>query len=123
MRVDIDDTSFDDGFTYMYEGEPVTGEIVETDPDGNVVTVIPVVDGVPNGTERAWYPDGTLRLEIPMVNGAVRGTSRQWHPDGRLAQECDFDDRGDLVAIREWTEDGTPVERPPGRAGRSAEPR
>ena len=119
MRINIDDATVDDGFTYRYEGELVTGEIVETDPSGNVVGLTPVVDGVPNGIERAWYPDGTLRLEIPMADGAAQGTSRRWHPNGRLAEERDFDDRGNLVAIREWAEDGTPVERAPGRASRS----
>jgi antitoxin component YwqK of YwqJK toxin-antitoxin module len=109
VRVDIDDTSQDDGFTYTYEGRPFTGEVVDTDDHGNVVGLTPVVDGIPNGVERAWYPDGTLRLEIMMVRGVAVGTSRRWYPDGRLAEERDIDERGDLAAVRRWDREGRPI--------------
>jgi antitoxin component YwqK of YwqJK toxin-antitoxin module len=118
MRIDIDDVDFDDGVHYRYNGELVTGEVVETDRDGNLIELTPVVDGRPNGVERAWYADGTLRVETTVVNGNATGTSRKWHPNGRLAEERDFDRSGGLVAIRLWDEDGTPVERAPGRAAR-----
>jgi antitoxin component YwqK of YwqJK toxin-antitoxin module len=116
VRINIDDADFDDGVFYRYNGELVTGEIVETDRQGNVVNLTPVTDGRPNGVERAWYSDGTLRIETTVVDGEATGTSRQWHPNGRLAEERDFDDRGRLVAIRQWDENGTPIERKPGRA-------
>lgn len=116
MRIDIDDVDFDDGVNYRYNGQLLTGEVVETDRDGNVIELTPVVDGRPNGVERAWYPDGTRRVETTVADGAATGISRQWHPNGQLAEERDFDERGDLVAIRLWDENGTPVERPPGRA-------
>jgi antitoxin component YwqK of YwqJK toxin-antitoxin module len=118
MRINLDDTSYgdDEEEIYRYNGELITGDVVETDRDGNVIGLTPVVNGRANGVERAWYSDGTLRLEIPVVNGNATGTSRQWHPNGQLAEERDFDGRGDLVAIRLWAEDGTPLEREPGRA-------
>jgi antitoxin component YwqK of YwqJK toxin-antitoxin module len=109
MRVDIDDTEQEDGFTYTYRGETFTGEVVELDADGTVVELIEVVNGVPHGIERAWYPDRTLRLETRIVAGWAVGTSRYWHPNGTLAEERDFDDRGNLVAIRRWDQSGQPV--------------
>jgi hypothetical protein len=116
LRVDFDDVDFDDGVTYIYDGRPLTGEVVETDHDGNVIELTPVVDGRANGVDRTWYSDGTLRIETTVVDGRATGTSRMWHPNGRLAEERDFNQRGDLVAIRWWDEDGNPVEREPGRA-------
>jgi antitoxin component YwqK of YwqJK toxin-antitoxin module len=111
MRINLDDTSFgdDEDEVYRHNGEPITGEVIETDRDGNVIGLTPVVDGVANGVERVWYSDGTLQEEIPVANGVATGTSRRWHPNGRLAEERDFNARGELVSIREWDEHGTPV--------------
>jgi antitoxin component YwqK of YwqJK toxin-antitoxin module len=113
MRVNIDDVDFDDGVHYVYDGQLFNGEVVETDHDGNVIELVPVVDGRANGVERSWYADGTLSGEITVVNGNATGTSRRWHPNGQLAEERDFDARGSLVEIRRWDEDGTPVPREP----------
>lgn len=110
MRINIDDTTLDDDAShFLYDGEPFTGELVETDPAGSVIALTPVVDGRRHGLEQAWYRDGTLRSETTVVGGVAMGTSKEWHPNGRLAEERDFDDRGDLVAVRRWSEDGSPV--------------
>jgi len=108
MRVHIDDTSQEDEFTWMYEGEPFTGEIADYDRDGNLVDLMTVVGGVQQGVERSWYSDGTLRMEIPIVDGRAVGTSRRWHPNGQLSEERDIVG-GELTAVRRWASDGTPI--------------
>jgi antitoxin component YwqK of YwqJK toxin-antitoxin module len=118
VRINIDDVDFDDGVNYLHDGLPMTGEVVETDHDGNVIELTPVVNGRANGVELSWYSDGTLHIETTVVDGRATGTSRRWHRNGQLAEERDFDPRGALVAIRLWDEDGTPVPREPGRATR-----
>jgi antitoxin component YwqK of YwqJK toxin-antitoxin module len=110
MRVNIDDTSQEDEFTYTYRGEVFTGEVVDVDDAGNVLWMTPVIDGVANGTERSWYPDGTLKAEIPRVGGRAIGTSRRWHTNGRLAEEREIDEYGVPVAVRKWDEHGKPIE-------------
>jgi antitoxin component YwqK of YwqJK toxin-antitoxin module len=111
MRVDIDDTDNDpdDPSRYLHEGEPFTGEIVETTPAGVVVTEFSVVAGLQHGSSRTWYGDGTLKTESTVERGVAVGTARLWHPNGQLAEERDFDERGHNVARRRWTADGTPV--------------
>ena len=75
MRIDIDDATIDeDGSLYLYNGEPVTGELSETHPNGTLVSLIPVRDGRVSGVERLWYPDGTPRLESTVFNGLAVGT-------------------------------------------------
>ena len=113
MRIDIDETTVDDGSHYFCNGGLFTGELEETDPAGNVIALTPVTNGRPHGVDREWYPDGTLRSETTVVDGVATGTSREWHRNGRLAEERDFDERGRLIATRKWTEDGTPVQREP----------
>ena len=108
--VNIDDTSQEDEFTYTYQGQAFTGEIVDVDATGNVLWMISVVNGVAIGTERSWYPDGTLEEEIPLVAGRALGTSTRWHPNARLAEERDIDKYGEVVAVRKWDENGRPIE-------------
>lgn len=110
MRINIDDTDLDDAGSYLHDGVPFTGELVETAPGGNVVALTPVVDGRVHGIERAWHRNGVLEAEIPVVGGVAVGTSRRWYANGALAEEREFTDRGNLVALRRWAEDGTLLE-------------
>ena len=117
MRVNIDDTDMDKAQRFTYDGELFTGEVVETDRDGNVIGLTTVRDGIPHGPDLGWYPDGTLEGRTTVVDGMVVGVSSHWHPNGRLAEEREFDDRGQLVDVRRWREDGTPIlTNPPRRA-------
>jgi antitoxin component YwqK of YwqJK toxin-antitoxin module len=107
MRINIDDTDLDDAGSYLHDGELFTGELVETDREGNVLALTPVVKGRVHGIERTWHRDGALETETSVVNGVAVGASRQWHPNGQLAEEREFTDRGNLVAVRRWSEGGT----------------
>lgn len=107
MRINIDDAEYDENYTYTYQGEPFTGELIETAPDGTLLASIPVVEGIPNGLQRAWHVDGSLQRETHVVDGRAVGQSRSWHRNGRLAEEQEFDELGREVSIRRWAEDGS----------------
>jgi antitoxin component YwqK of YwqJK toxin-antitoxin module len=112
MRVNIDDTDFDDDLRYFYKGEPFTGEAVETDPAGRVIALTTFRNGIEHGPNLGWYSDGTRRSEIQVINGNAVGTSRHWHRNGQLAEENNFDEHGELVSRRRWNEDGSPAPVP-----------
>jgi len=57
MRVNIDDLDFDDDLQYFYNGEPLTGEAVETAPTGEVIVLTTFRNGIEHGPQRGWYRD------------------------------------------------------------------
>ena len=96
MRVNIDDTDFDDGLRYFYKGEPLTGEAVETDPDGNMIEITTFRNGVEEG--RSWHGTRTAhantraccRMGIPSAwcaSGTATASSRKSESSIRTA-EC-----------------------------------
>lgn len=109
MRVNIDDLDVDDDLQYLYNGEPFTGEAVETAPTGEVIALTNFRDGIEHGPQWGWYRDGSKKSEITVVNGRAVGTAREWHPNGQLAEESDFNDRGEKSRMRRWHEDGSPA--------------
>jgi antitoxin component YwqK of YwqJK toxin-antitoxin module len=111
MRVNIDDTDSDDGSMRLYQGVPFTGEVVETDGDGNLVYLNTYNQGFEAGPYREWYPGGGLRAEgqVELGKGPV-GVWRQWYRNGQLSREDVYGDAGGLLRRRGWTEDGTLVD-------------
>lgn len=112
MRVNIDDTDFDDDLRYFYDGEPFTGEAVETHPNGQVINLITFRNGVEHGPQLGWYPDGSRRSETNVVNGNPVGISRRWHRNGQLAEEGEFDEHGTMTGFCRWDEEGSPIPVP-----------
>lgn len=49
MRINIDDTDMDDNLSYTYNGELFTGEVVETNPAGDVIELGEYRLGVEHG--------------------------------------------------------------------------
>ena len=109
MRVNIDNLDFNDDLQYFYDGEPFTGETVETAPTGEVIALTTFRDGIEHGPQRGWYRDGSKKSEVTAVNGLAVGTAREWHPNGQLAEESEFNDRGEMVRVQRWHEDGSPA--------------
>jgi hypothetical protein len=112
-RLDLstDKYSWGDDLRLEYQGEPFTGEVVETIGGVTVLSQDFYVDGIPDGPSREWYVDGTLEAEGRMSHGRPTGLFRRWHPNGQLAKEKEFNVRGELVATREWDENGQPIGR------------
>lgn len=109
MRINIDDTDIDDSLHYLYQGEPFTGEVVETNQAGQILNLITLSGGRGHGLELSWHPNGQLKTETTLEDGRAVGISRAWHPNGQLADEREFDDDGDLVSVIRWNEDGSPA--------------
>lgn len=107
MRINIDDTEFGYDLAYYYQDELFTGEIVETDRNGNVVGLKTLIDGRGHGPERIWFPSGQLKLEMMHKEGNPIGVSRSWYASGQIAEERVFDDRGFVIDSRRWHEDGS----------------
>lgn len=103
-RIDrrLDDVEWDDSMVLLHNGEPVTGEVVETTVDGVVLSSDQYVDGVPDGATREWWADGRLKAEGTVRRGRLVGTYREWHEDGELAVQKEFDANGLLVAEQRW---------------------
>ncbi len=108
MRINIDDTEFGSDLRYLYEGEPFTGEAVETISEGQVVALSTYRNGLAHGPMFEWYPDGQRKFEGEARDGRAVGVSREWHRNGQLAEERIFDEEGDLVSVRRWDEQGAP---------------
>jgi antitoxin component YwqK of YwqJK toxin-antitoxin module len=109
MRVNIEDTTVDEGETVLYQGEPLTGEVVDTAPDGTVITLRSYRDGREEGPQREWYDDGTPESEYRVTDSKLTGETLDWHPNGRLARRQEFDEFGQLRMREVWDEDGQSV--------------
>lgn len=110
MRVNTDDTEWDDGLFLLHGGEPFTGEVEEKNADGRLVSLETYRNGLADGTALYWHPNGQLKSEVISDMGHAVGRSREWHENGTLAVEKTFDDGGRLVEVRRWDENGEPVE-------------
>lgn len=109
MRINIDETDFDDDLRYFHQGKPFTGEAIETAPTGELIALTTFRNGIEDGPHLGWYRDGSRRSETTVVNGKAVGISRKWYPNGQIAEEVEFDENGEMVMLRRWNEDGSPA--------------
>jgi antitoxin component YwqK of YwqJK toxin-antitoxin module len=110
-RIDtrVDDVEWDDAMMLLHNGEPVTGEVVETTVDGFLVSSDRYVNGVLDGPTREWWAGGGLRAEGTARRGKLVGTYREWHDNGNLALEQEFDEHGLVVSERHFDRNGFPL--------------
>lgn len=106
MRINIDDTDLDSDMCYLYQGEPFTGEAVETVSGGRIIAVTTYQNGREHGPSWEWYPDGQMKFEGAARDGRAIGVNRGWHRNGQLAEEKIFDERSRLISVRRWDENG-----------------
>jgi antitoxin component YwqK of YwqJK toxin-antitoxin module len=109
--ITLDDVDWTDDLLVTYQGEPVTGEVVELDHKGRTVEVATYSAGIQDGLTRRFHPNGQVASEMWFEAGVQEGTARAWHDSGQLRWEGRFRG-GRIVAERAWTEDGQPVEMP-----------
>ena len=109
MRINIDDTETDSDGSTLYEAKPYTGEVIETDRDGNLIYLNTYTMGWDDGPYREWYAGGGLKGEGRTRLGIPVGIWRAWHENGQLAEESVYDDEGSGKRLRRrvWAEDGT----------------
>jgi antitoxin component YwqK of YwqJK toxin-antitoxin module len=108
LRVNIKDTTLSEGQEVLYQGVPLTGEVIRTTKDGTVVTSKWYRDGLEEGPQREWYGDGTRQSEYLVVDTNVSGQSLDWHRNGQLARRQEFDEYGELRKREVWDENGVP---------------
>ncbi len=110
-RIDtrLEDVEWDDAMTLLHNGEPVTGDVVETTVDGFVLSSDHYVAGVLDGPTREWWPGGPLKAEGTARGGRLVGTYREWHDNGTLALRKQYDADGLLVSERRFDRDGGTV--------------
>jgi antitoxin component YwqK of YwqJK toxin-antitoxin module len=108
LHVDIKDTTLGEGQEVLYQGVPLTGEVIRTTKDGVVVTSKWYRDGLEEGPQREWYGNGTPQSEYTVVDTNVTGQSLDWHRNGQLARRQEFDEYGELRKREVWDEDGVP---------------
>lgn len=109
-RIDtrVDEVEWDAAMTLLHNGEPVTGDVVETTVDGFLMSSDHYVDGVLDGPTREWWAGGPLKSEGTASRGKLVGTYREWRDNGTLALEKEFGSDGLAVAERRFDENGRP---------------
>ena len=67
-------------------GQPFTGMMLEFQPENpkQLLSEIPLKEGVANGLARAWYPSGQLEMKEPFVNGKSHGTRTRYYENGKV---------------------------------------
>ncbi|KZM75406.1 toxin-antitoxin system YwqK family antitoxin [Nocardia terpenica] len=108
INANFDPVSWDDDLRLEYQGEPFTGEVVETLGD-QLLSQEFYVNGIPHGPDREWWENGALKSEGQVRHGRAYGVFRTWHENGQLASEKHFSDNGRLHTVLEWDENGNPI--------------
>lgn len=108
VRVNADDLTQDAAEYFVYNGEPFTGEAVETIDDGQVIGLTTYVRGTEEGPQREWWPNGRLKSEYFVTGGRITGESREWHENGQLASLRRWNEFGELRGHEEWDDQGRP---------------
>lgn len=109
-RVKRDQTVETAAAILTYDGEPFTGELEDTDAQGQVIALTSYSGGVEHGPQAEWYPTGEKYVEGQCEQGSAVGEWREWHRNGELAQYSRFNKFGELIQLRRWDEQGNLVE-------------
>jgi antitoxin component YwqK of YwqJK toxin-antitoxin module len=110
MRVNREQTVDTAQAIVLYEGEPFTGELEDTDDNGRIVGLTAYQNGIEHGPQTEWYPTGQKHIEGQCEQGGAVGEWREWHPNGQLAEYSLFNKFGELVHLQRWDESGNLVE-------------
>ena len=94
-----------------YNGQPVTGVIRRTYPDGSRMSESPYKDGELHGLDTFWRPDGQKRVEYTLKDGKRHGLSTWWYENGQKSREYTFKD-GEVISRKRWDKDGNPFYPP-----------
>ena len=106
MPIDFADLEWDDANRAVTADGPVTGEVLEYGPLGDVVARVGYREGLKHGSELRYFPDGKLRYEGDWVDGRSVGVHRVWHFNRQLKEERRYGEDGRLAEVVRWSEDG-----------------
>jgi hypothetical protein len=110
MRVNGEDVVMSASLTVWYRGELFTGEVVDTDDDGQVVGLTTYEQGLEHGPQYELFPDGRKKAQGSCDRGGVVGVWREWHANGNLAELNVFNKYSERVRRLRWDESGELVE-------------
>ncbi|MEV0061767.1 hypothetical protein [Nocardia sp. NPDC050718] len=96
--------------TLSYRGEPYSGAVTLTRPDGTWREYWSYDDGDRDGDWSGWYPDGTMRYNGEFYRNRPVGTWQEWFPDGTRRLEDVYDIEGTLLTHSRWNEVGELIE-------------
>ncbi len=70
-----------------YEGNPLTGFLIESYPNGKLKSWITIKDGIANGLWQEWLENGHLRYNAYWKDGKGHGLWQYFHDNGVLRYE------------------------------------
>ncbi|GAB3442562.1 hypothetical protein GCM10027570_09670 [Streptomonospora sediminis] len=106
MRVHDDDTESDEDGFVLYNGEPFTGEVIETNKEGDVVSLVTYKMGIEHGPWVEWYSNGQKMVEGHNHQGSAVGTWKKWHKNGVISEERIHNDNHRAATYRSWDKNG-----------------
>ena len=88
-QVDVNETEMINGIVYdqsvpPYDGEPLTGILIETFENGQLKFHGNFKKGIKEGVVDFYYENGQLRKRQNHINGKITGIQEQYYPDGQL---------------------------------------
>ena len=104
MRVSLDDVDVDEQGLILYNDEVFSGTVVESIPDGSVLSEADYFNGLQDGPERIYRADGQLEEERICRSGRIIEV-RQWHPNGKVSRLARHDESRTIEDHR-WDENG-----------------
>ncbi len=108
MRVSLDDVDVDEQGLIFYDGQAFTGTVVESIPDGRVLSEADYFHGLQDGPEKIYRSNGQLEQERVYRSGRVVEV-REWHPNGKIARLTKHDDVS-TTEEHQWDENGIEIE-------------
>lgn len=74
----------DDQVMVHYQGQPLTGTIVEYGENGHLLSESEYVDGYLGGIQRQYYPNGQMQEEYTIVDNKMEGPFTEWDEQGNV---------------------------------------
>ena len=64
--------------------QPFTGIMFEANSKGQLLSEIPLNEGLAHGKARGWHPNGQLEVEEPFTKGKSNGQRTRYHSNGKV---------------------------------------
>ena len=91
----------------MYFHEKPHGLSHFYDEKGDIIGVVPWVDGEKHGIELWTYSNKKPKIKNHFLKGKAHGTHEEWYEDGQKKKQATFVDGLQVGACTEWFSDGT----------------
>jgi antitoxin component YwqK of YwqJK toxin-antitoxin module len=107
-EISFNDIEYSEDLVVLYDGEPLTGRVVDRDDDGRIVRELEFLEGFQEGPERIYHPNGQLQSERMIDTGLASGPARTWYENGQLESESVYRN-GRIISQKKWSENGQPL--------------